>query len=190
MPNYFGEQRFGRNAANVQLARDAFAGKRLKRQSRSLALSAARSYLFNQVLDARVVDGSWNSLLPGDCANLDGSNSVFRVADVDEELAGRCTQLDLHPSGPMWGSGDLMTAGQVEQQERNIVRRHQDLADGLERMARLSRRPLRVAVQKMHWDIGDDCLQLSFALPGGSYATAVLRELAEYADCGASAGAG
>ena len=89
VPNYFGEQRFGRDGGNLQLARDAFSGRRLRRQSRSLALSAARALLFNNVLDARLLDGSWNVLQPGDCASLDGSNSVFRVDEVDSRLSER-----------------------------------------------------------------------------------------------------
>ena len=41
VPNYFGPQRFGHHGANVDLARTLFAGKRLKRDKRSIAISAA-----------------------------------------------------------------------------------------------------------------------------------------------------
>jgi tRNA pseudouridine13 synthase len=41
VPNYFGDQRFGRNAANVDRALAMFAGKRVQRHERSLLLSAA-----------------------------------------------------------------------------------------------------------------------------------------------------
>ncbi|MFQ5610281.1 MAG: tRNA pseudouridine(13) synthase TruD, partial [Woeseiaceae bacterium] len=75
IPNYFGEQRFGHGGRNLELARSMFAGKRLKRDKRSIAISAARSYIFNRTLDARVRDGSWNSLRAGDLANLDGTGS-------------------------------------------------------------------------------------------------------------------
>ena len=77
VPNYFGEQRFGHGGGNVLLASRLFAGQRLKREQRSLALSAARSLIFNDVLDARVAAGNWNALLPGDIASLAGSNSHF-----------------------------------------------------------------------------------------------------------------
>ncbi|MBT8103881.1 MAG: tRNA pseudouridine(13) synthase TruD, partial [Gammaproteobacteria bacterium] len=73
VPNYFGEQRFGRGGSNVALAGAWSQGKRLPRHKRSIAISAARSYLFNQILDARVRDQSWNRLVSGDVANLDGS---------------------------------------------------------------------------------------------------------------------
>src|SRR5205085_4795084 len=42
IPNYFGEQRFGRGGANVAAARRMFAGQRVKRDERSILLSAAR----------------------------------------------------------------------------------------------------------------------------------------------------
>ncbi len=185
VPNYFGEQRFGKDGQNLQQARLAFTGRRLRRQSRSLALSAARSYLFNRVLQARVVDGSWDSLRVGDCASLQGSNSVFRVAEVDDELLARCRDMDIHPSGPLWGSGDPMTSGQVAAMELSIVMQDEDLASGLERTTKLGRRALRVTVAQFDWDVDKDSLRLCFELPGGSYATAVLREIAAYVDCGA-----
>ena len=50
-------------------------------------LSAARSLIFNAILAERVAQGSWNRLLPGDVANLDGRGSVFAVPAPDEELA-------------------------------------------------------------------------------------------------------
>ena len=71
VPNYFGEQRFGIGGGNLDLADAWAAGKRLPRHKRSLAISTARSFLFNEVLDGRVRDGTWNRLQPGDKANLD-----------------------------------------------------------------------------------------------------------------------
>ena len=77
VPNYFGEQRFGRGGNNVQQAVAMFAGRRVKREERSMLLSAARSELFNRVLAARVEAGTWNAALDGDVWMLDGSRSVF-----------------------------------------------------------------------------------------------------------------
>lgn len=187
VPNYFAEQRFGRDYGNIRLARELFAGKRLKRHQRSLALSAARSLLFNRVLDSRVRDGSWNALLDGDCASLNGSNSVFAVEEVDEELQRRCIEMDLHPSGPLWGKGELMTSGTVALLESSMADDDAAMRSGLERMTEMARRPLRVALRDMSWERMPDSLRLRFTLPRGSYATAVLREIAEYTDCSLSA---
>ncbi|MEO8012151.1 MAG: tRNA pseudouridine(13) synthase TruD, partial [Dokdonella sp.] len=54
LPNYFGEQRFGRNGDNLRLAERLFAGARLGRSERGFALSAARALVFNEVLTRRV----------------------------------------------------------------------------------------------------------------------------------------
>ncbi|HEX5693018.1 MAG TPA: tRNA pseudouridine(13) synthase TruD, partial [Arenimonas sp.] len=42
LPNYFGGQRFGRDGDNVDSARRMFAGQRVRREQRSIYLSAAR----------------------------------------------------------------------------------------------------------------------------------------------------
>ena len=182
VPNYFGEQRFGRSASNLRQARDLIAGKRMKRRARSLALSAARSYIFNQLLDARVRDGSWNRIEMGDCASLDGSNSVFEVAKVDDELRGRCAAMDIHPSGPLWGSGESMVSGRIAELEQGVAAQEQELAAGLERLAAHARRSLRVPVAGLDWETDAQSLRLCFELPAGSYATTVLGELADYSD--------
>ena len=101
VPNYFGPQRFGRDLANLSALLVLPAGRPPAR----FVLSAARSLVFNAVLAERVVGGSWNHLRDGDRANLDGRNSVFAVPRVDAVLAQRAVDLDLHPTGPLWGSG-------------------------------------------------------------------------------------
>lgn len=166
VPNYFGEQRFGREGRNLDLA-DAFAsGRRLPRQKRSLAISTIRSYLFNESLSLRVADGSWNRLLPGDKANLDGTSSVFDVTEVDEALSRRCAEMDIHPAGELVGDGS--------QGER---------ADWLQALAKArverSARSLRVAVRNLEFDVTGESLIMSFTLGRGSFATSVLREIAD-----------
>src|SRR5690606_7634888 len=54
VPNYFGEQRFGREGNNLdEVARWVETGRLPKsRNKKSIILSAARSFLFNQVLSA------------------------------------------------------------------------------------------------------------------------------------------
>ena len=54
VPNAFGSQRFGRGGGNVARALAMFSGRRVRREERSMLLSAARSELFNRVLAARV----------------------------------------------------------------------------------------------------------------------------------------
>ncbi len=181
VPNYFGEQRFGHDGGNIDLARELFGGKRLSRNKRSLALSTARSLLFNHILEDRVKDQSWNVLQAGDCANLDGSGSMFLVAEPDDELRQRIDELDIHPSGSLWGSGTLQSGGKVAEREQAIVSRFSEFVDGLENEGiQHARRALRLAVRDFEWERDGDTLWLDFFLTRGAYATAVLREIASY----------
>lgn len=154
VPNYFGEQRFGRDGGNVALGEAVLAGRRMSRSQRSLGLSAVRSRHFNDELSARVEADSWNRLQPGDTANLDGSGSVFAVDDVTDELAQRCADFDIHPCGTL---PSLEAAG-----------------------VKAVSRPLRIRVEELQWKFSDGALRLEFRLRKGSFATSVLRELVRY----------
>ena len=185
VPNYFGPQRFGRDGGNIDLARRLFSGARLKRDKRSIAISAARSFLFNEILSARVADGSWQQVLAGEVVNLDGSGSVFRADSVDETLERRAREMDIHPTATLWGlrsdnSRSEISQGAIEALQRNATEAHTDLRTGLERLgAKASQRPLRLRVQNLSWAFEDDALWLEFRLPAGGFATSVLREIAD-----------
>ena len=181
VPNYFGEQRFGREGGNMQLVQSLFDGKRLKRDKRSIALSSARSYLFNDILQARVIDDNWSSALPGELLNLDGSGSVFTPDRIDDELQARIDSLDVHPTGALWGKGEPKGQGQAVEYDRNAAARMPDLAAGLEKFGlSQARRALRLNVRELTWEFADDVLWLEFELSTGAFATAVLREILRY----------
>jgi tRNA pseudouridine13 synthase len=180
VPNYFGEQRFGRDGNNLRLASDLFAGKRLRRNQRSIALSAARSYLFNHILQERVRDGSWNRLVSGECACLDGSNSIFVVDQVDQQLRKRCTEMDIHPGGALWGRGESACGGAIFVLEQSAVAPFEEFQNGLAAHMDQSRRALRLAVRDFDWEVDAQTLWLEFRLTSGGFATAVLRELATF----------
>jgi tRNA pseudouridine13 synthase len=180
VPNYFGEQRFGRDGNNVGLARAFFAGKRLKHEDRSIAISAARSLLFNRLLELRVSAGTWNKLLPGELASLDGSGSFFAVAEPDQSLLDRCAALDIHPTAALWGKGAHGNDGARSGGELTVAQEFPELVAGLEQHADQSRRALRLAVQDFSWSLDSEVLWLEFFLTRGGFATAVLREIATY----------
>ncbi len=182
VPNYFEAQRFGRRGDNVESARRMFAGRRVDRRRRGLYLSAVRAFLFNAVLHARVRDGSWERILPGEAVSLDGSRSVFQ-ADDPASLAERLARHDVHPSGPLWGVGDSLAQGEALALESAAAAPFRELTEGLEQ-ARVEamRRPLRLPVRDLEWLRQADCLTLAFTLPAGAFATAVLRELVEAVD--------
>lgn len=176
-PNYFGPQRFGRNGQNIDRAQAMFAGAKVKREQRSLYLSAVRSYLFNQILARRVELANWNRALEGDVFKLEGSNSCF-TGEGDATLAARVEQGDIHPTGAMWGRGGGVTSAEVATIESDVIAANQALAAGLVAFElEADRRALRVFPQGLSWQWRPAQLQLSFTLLAGSYATALLREI-------------
>jgi tRNA pseudouridine13 synthase len=176
VPNYFGAQRFGREGAN--LARISDDPRSLHRSERPFVLSAARSLVFNAVLAARVLEGTWDQLEPGDIANLDGRGSIFAVDGVDAGLMDRGRRLEIHPTGRLWGRGSPATGGRIGALEAQVAGQFPQ-ACTLTANAGMSqeRRSLRLVVQDLLWNREPEALVIRFRLTRGSYATAVLREI-------------
>jgi tRNA pseudouridine13 synthase len=179
VPNYFGEQRFGRNGGNLVLAGQLFEGRRLPRAKRSLALSAARSYLFNLVVGSRVTDGCWDRLVVGDLANLDGSGSVFAVDSITPELETRIADFDIHPSAPLVGRGGVApTAACLALEQAALVGQEQLMQGLTDQGVTAMRRATRCRLEGLAWQWLDArALQLSFTLQPGVFATSAVREL-------------
>lgn len=188
VPNYFGDQRFGRNVNNMpQAVAMLLNDKRVKdRNLRGLLLSSARSWLFNQCVSARIEEGSWQRLYASEPANLNGSNSVF-ISDGSVDEQERLHQLDIHPTAPMWGDNiDKVMAEcpQLFDFEKNILAKYQPLLNALER-ARLDyqRRPIRSVPERFSWQFERDetgqlhGLVIRFELQSGQFATSLIREL-------------
>ncbi len=177
VPNYFGAQRFGREAGNLQQLGTL---QRLPAQQRGFALSAARSVIFNALLAARVTDGSWERLRLGDVANLEGRGSIFAVAALDGSLVERCRRLEIHPTGPLWGEGLPASAAEVLELETAVAAGYPDAASACvaAHMAQ-ERRSLRLAVHELQCEIEPRAVRVRFRLGRGSFATAVLSELIE-----------
>lgn len=192
VPNYFGEQRFGRGGDNVANALAMFGGRRERREQRTLLLSAARSELFNRVLAARVAAGHWDTALDGEVWMLDGSRSVFGPEPFSDDLARRLAAFDIHPTGPMWGAGELRSTEVVRVLETAALADPESLAlrAGLERAGlRQERRNLRLRPGEPAWEWPEPGqLQMRFTLPAGCYATTVLGELGEVVDSAAGTG--
>ncbi|WP_026601935.1 tRNA pseudouridine(13) synthase TruD [Methylomonas sp. 11b] len=185
-PNYFGPQRFGHQGQNINRALAMFAGAKVKREQRSLYLSAARSYLFNLILAQRVEQANWHQALNGDVFKLDGSNSCFTGDSDDASLSARVEQGDIHPTGTMWGRGGKIATAEAGAIEDAVIAANASIADGLLAFdLEADRRALRTLPQDLEWQWLDNQLKLSFNLPAGSYATALLREI-----IGGASGAG
>lgn len=178
-PNYYGEQRFGHRGQNLDRALAMFQGSRVKREQRGIYLSAARSYLFNLILAERVQRQTWNRAISGDVFKLDQSNSHFHCDQIDQALLDRVESGDIHPTGVLWGKAANAVSDAALELEQKIIGLHPELADGLLKAGLESdRRALRVKPENLAWQFETgNSLRLSFRLPAGSYATALLREI-------------
>ena len=159
-PNYFGKQRFGHDGNNIEQGRLLLLKKiRVRnRTKKSLYLSAVRSFLFNTVLAGRIREANWQEPLLG-------------------EVLSDCEQI----TGPLWGRGRLASQEAVAELEQGFLAPYQELCNALEHAGlKQERRELRTVPANLIWHWCDekrDDLELSFTLPPGTFATALLDEV-------------
>ncbi len=187
VPNYFGLQRFGHCGGNVVDAR-AFAERKelpVQRNLRSRLLSAGRSFLFNRVLAERIADGTWNRAQVGDLLAFTTSRSFFPAGESDCSDP-RLAELDLHPTGPLWGEGASPAQGEPQKLEAAVAAAEPALCHWLAEAGMAhERRILRLPIGGLTWHYPEpDVLQLEFVLPAGCFATAVVRELVDLLPAG------
>jgi tRNA pseudouridine13 synthase len=184
VPNYFGEQRFGIDAGNIEKAQSLFSGTKVKdKKKRGIYLSAARSIIFNDMLSQRIEQQKFESLVSGDVFMLAGTQSVFLADDIDESIVSRFKGKDIDLTAPMWGAGDLMTQGEAQSFEQEVADKHPEFCLGLPRFGlKQERRRIRLSFTDSEIQSNNDLVTLSFFLPSGCYATTILRELLVYQD--------
>ncbi len=159
-PNYFGPQRFGHDGQNLHQAQqlitallESGASSRRRGRRGDIYVSAARSYLFNRVLAAHVEAGSWQQL-------------DERGRPETGPLPGLVRKP--HPAAA-WEQKVLEAAtGQLAEHWVSCFAQI-----GM----KASRRPLAVLPSDLSWRWQDQVLQVSFGLPTGSYATALLEQI-------------
>ncbi len=189
VPNLFGPQRFGAQRDNHRGGRDLLLGRlrrRMPREKRRFLLNALQSAIFNEVLFTRLEAGTWCELVEGDLAFVHASGAAFAVDQLTDELRDRLAAFEISPTGPMWGGSMTRAGGEAAAIEEAALAsagldeedfgasRHADLVPGV-------RRPLRVPVVDADVEGGIDehggYVRVAFDLPGGAYATTVLREI-------------
>jgi tRNA pseudouridine13 synthase len=178
-PNYFGAQRFGRNNSNLVTAAELFSGKRrMRRAQKGFPLSAARSMLFNRVLASRITGGHWNRPLEGEVFQLAGARGLFRETVLDDELLRRCADLEISPTGPLWGrDARVQPQGAARDAEYRALAEYWPWCEALEKEGlEGDRRALRATAAELHWSFRNDQIEMEFVLGRGSYATALVRE--------------
>jgi tRNA pseudouridine13 synthase len=198
VPNAYGVQRFGTLGDNALRAREWLGGTapgpRDPRQRRFM-WSALQSALFNEVLEARVADGTWLTPLAGDLCKIHASGGVFLCEDPAVDGA-RARAGELCATGPMVGVKMTAPAGAPAELERALTEKV--LGPGFDLAATRAlgegtRRGLVLLVEGMTVELAeshppddirlqkdgarreeDRALRVRFVLPRGAYATTVL----------------
>jgi tRNA pseudouridine13 synthase len=184
VPNYFGEQRFGRGEGNLVRGTAWLSGGEAPRKKalRSLWLSAVRSDLFNRVLAERVERQCWDRVLAGDLLQPEGSRGLF-PADEDPDAGERVIAGQVHPTGPLPGVPGMASSGPCRELEQQVLAPHATVIHGLCKMGvDEARRATRLPVRDLQWSWqsereGEACLELAFTLPTGAFATTVMAEI-------------
>ncbi|WP_373777219.1 tRNA pseudouridine(13) synthase TruD [Glaesserella sp.] len=178
-PNYFTEQRFGRDGHNLTQAMRWASGEiSIKdRKKRGFYLSAARSEIFNLVVSDRIARGLTQQVIENDIVQLAGTNSWF-VAQKDEldALNKRLDSGDILLTAPLIGENSLtLTVSEYEQ--RIVAEQHALLGLMTQEKMQAARRAMFCKPQNFQWKFESEGLRLSFFLEAGSYATGLVREL-------------
>lgn len=155
---------------------------------RKLWVNALQSHLFNETLQSRIDDGTWNKLLLGDLAwKHDGGGRTFEITEEelkDKELHARVDSFALSPSGPLWGSKMREPLGDVYVNELKVRELHgleEKHFESMRTYAQGARRPLRVQVENPTISLSSDehgaFFTIEFSLPAGSYATTLIQQI-------------
>jgi tRNA pseudouridine13 synthase len=179
-PNWYGEQRFGRDGDNAAKGRDIVMGGKPPRDRKlaRLFVSALQSELFNQWLVARMADELYARVLAGDVLHKVGGG-MFTCEDAATDEP-RLAAGELVVTGPMFGDRMRAAAGDAGAREEAVL-----AAAGLARdsfasvraIAEGTRRDATIQVGEPSVSATDGTLEVAFTLPGGAYATAVMREV-------------
>jgi tRNA pseudouridine13 synthase len=184
LPNYYGPQRFGRDAESLQLGLALLRGERTARPVRSpflrkFVLSAAQSGLFNHYLARRLTDGLLATVLPGDVMAKVPFGGLFVAEDVAREQV-RSDARETVTAGPIFGRKTYPAAQEAARREAETPEAFGLTAasfGGFGKLLQGTRRHNRIYLDDLTAAWEPAGLRLSFTLPAGSYATVLLREI-------------
>jgi tRNA pseudouridine13 synthase len=155
-------------------------------QMQRFYISSYQSYLFNQVVAARIA--GLDRLMEGDLAWRHPQGAVFRVEDPAREQP-RCDTFEISPTGPLFGYRMSQPGGEAGRVETSLVTEEkinpEEWREAGRHRVKGARRPLRFQPHEVNVDAGQDdagpYVLLSFYLESGCYATTVLREVCKAA---------
>jgi len=189
VPNFYGGQRFGADAANAARGLALLRGERHERdkRKRKLMMSALQSAVFNRALELRATRGPLTRVIPGDVLKKTDTGGLFVSTELEVDQR-RVDAGELIPTAPLPGGREIEpppgTAAHALEEEAitavgatraDFMRLGRDLPG--------ARRPvlLRLADARFSEEPTDNfnppeqrAVRLFFTLPAGGYATVVV----------------
>ena len=180
-PNWYGEQRFGRDGDNAERGLAIVRGEKPPRDRKlaRLLVSALQSKLFNDWLRARMADGLYAQVIAGDILHKTGGGQfVCEDAAADQP---RLLARELCVTGPMFGDRMRAPTAEAAEREQRILTAAgltDDAFASVRAIAEGTRRDATIEVAAPDLRaVEPGVIEVSFRLPGGAYATAVMREV-------------
>lgn len=177
VPNYFGPQRFGIGGLNPQKGYELVSrGKgRGHPWLKKFLIASLQSLLFNDWLALRLERGLYDRVVRGDVAKKHDSGGEFLVEDPQLENP-RAARLEISAMGPLYGKKYFEAEAEARALEDEILARY-----ALRREQFAARKGARRVIRfpLSEWAVleAPQGIWVSFFLPKGAYATAVLREV-------------
>ena len=178
LPNYFGPQRFGRYNSNAIDAVRMLRGENVPggRRLNEFFISALQAHLFNWNLKGRIESGLYDRVLGGDRARRHDTGGMFVVGDESVE-SERAQRLEISAVLPLYGRKVSGGLGAAARQEDTVLQRFGVRRSDFRPRTRGAWRISRVCPEEVVLRPCEDGYVVEFALPSGSYATTMLREL-------------
>ncbi|MFC4425798.1 tRNA pseudouridine(13) synthase TruD [Deinococcus navajonensis] len=177
VPNYFGPQRFGVGGLNAEEGLRVLRGESRLRDPRvrRFLTTSVQSMIFNRFLSLRLERGLFAALVSGDMAKKHDTGGVFLVEDAAAE-SPRAERGEVSATGTLFGRKVkplTQDAGALEAEALADFGLSPDVFSS----RRGDRRLTRVFPEDALVTPEEDGFTVAFALPKGSFATSVLREI-------------
>jgi tRNA pseudouridine13 synthase len=201
-PNYYGEQRYGRDGMNAERGKALLLGGQVPggrvpsgktgggahNDRQRFAINAYQSALFDELVAQRLRSlGNLHTLVNGDLPVLHGNGAAFHVSTLTlEATQPRADAGEISPSAPLFGYRVELAAGQPGEWERAVLQREGLTPESFRLRSKGEspggeRRAVRAIPAELEhdWFAEPDgpALRLRFTLPPGAYATSLLREV-------------
>lgn len=177
VPNYYGPQRFGIGGMNPVKGYELVKKGKVHAPSwlKKFLTASLQSLLFNDWLALRLEEGLFAQVIEGDVAKKHDTGGEFVVRDAALENP-RALRFEISATGPLYGKKYREAEGLARALEDRILQRYQLERDQFA-ARRGDRRLIRFPLTDWSLQEAAEGLWVSFFLPKGAYATAVLREV-------------